>query len=307
MNGRVRGMTATMLARDAARAFGCLPTFLVIGAMKAGTSSLYHYLRVHPGVYMPAAKELSFFARDPKGGRSLDWYRRQFAGAAPWQRAIGEASTMYSRYPLVRGVPERVSAQIPHAKLIYIVRDPIERIRSHYEHRVSVGTERAPLQHAVLENPVYLDCSRYAMQVERYLPVFPREQLLLITSEELRHRRRETMAHVYGFLNVDTTFVPGNIDKDYYRSDERIPYPPMLWRIRRSLKKHVPITRHLRVGAIPPMRGFGRLYRRTSASGQGVPTTVSPELREIITDSLADDLQRLRHHMPPTFDAWGLL
>ncbi|MDQ4058746.1 MAG: sulfotransferase, partial [Actinomycetota bacterium] len=75
-----------------------VPNFLIIGAMKAGTTSLYHYLRSHPEVFMPAVKELDFFVEDINWRRGLSWYRRQFASAPPEARAVGEASTNYSKY-----------------------------------------------------------------------------------------------------------------------------------------------------------------------------------------------------------------
>ena len=122
-----------------------LPSFLVIGAMKAGTTSLYHYLHAHPQVFMPSIKELDFFVAGGNWGRGLHWYQKQFAGAGPGAVAVGEASTMYTKYPSVDGVPERIAAHLPEVRLVYVVRDPIDRIRSHYRHRVAVGTgDRVP-------------------------------------------------------------------------------------------------------------------------------------------------------------------
>ena len=95
-----------------------------------------------------------------------------------------------------QGVPARIADHIPRARLVYVVRDPIDRIRSHYQTRLTEGTERSPIDRAVRENPIYLDYSRYAMQLDRYLDHFPREQLLVITAEDLRGDRRATIQKV---------------------------------------------------------------------------------------------------------------
>jgi len=284
---------------------GQLPNFLVIGAMRAGTSSLYQYLRVHPQIYMPPAKELSFFAREPDR-RRLEWYRRQFAPAGPGAVAIGEASTIYTKYPRFPGVPERIAALAPEARLVYIVRDPIDRIRSHYQHRVAIGAERAPFERAVFENPIYVDYSLYTMQIEQYLQHFPREQLLIIISEDLRTRRLATLQGVYEFLSVDAHYVPPNLDREYFRTDERVPYPPLAWRIRRALKKHFPASKRVRLAALPFVRALGRARHRGESTRSTERLVVTDDLREGLIRLLEEDVRRLRAYAPPGFDGWGL-
>ena len=136
-----------------------LPNFIVIGAMKSGTTSLFHYLQAHPQVFMSPLKEVEFFVEEKNWRRGMDWYRAQFAGASPGALAIGEASTAYTKYPEYPGVPERIASSLPDARLIYILRDPIERIRSHYQHRVLSGAEREPLERAVLNDERYMNLS----------------------------------------------------------------------------------------------------------------------------------------------------
>ena len=287
---------------------GQLPNFLVIGAMKAGTSSLYRYLRAHPQVFMPATKELSYFAHDSDARHDLEWYRRQFAPAGKEAIALGEASTMYTKFPRHAGVPERIAAQIPGARLVYVIRDPVERIRSHYQHQKNVGAEHATLEEALERDPMYLDCSRYAMQIERYLEHFPREQLLLVTSENLRHRRHQTISEIYGFLGVDREFVPDNLEREFFRTDERVPHPPTAWRIRRALKRRFPMTRRLRLNAVPGIRTLGRARHRAESAGSkdGGGPLVTDRLRAEIIGSLREDVARLHEYMPPDFDGWGI-
>jgi hypothetical protein len=284
------------------------PTFLVIGAMKAGTTSLYHYLRDHPQVFMPKIKELDFFAVEEAWSRGPEWYRRQFAGASPEALAIGEASTAYTKFPHYPFVPERIARAVPEAKLIYVVRDPIQRIYSHYRHRVAVGAERAPIERAVLEEPIYVDYSRYALQLEQYLPHFPREQLLVVTSEALRKDRHATVRSVYGFLGVDAGFVPPSLGREFYRSENRPVYPSAMWAVRRAVRRRIPAAKR----AKELVDSLGRSVRRvdqvggSEGAGSGADEGIPAEARAAIRDLLRDDVRRLRSFVGPGFDGWDI-
>jgi hypothetical protein len=279
-----------------------LPTFIVIGAMKAGTTSLYHYLRDHDEIFMSRIKELDFFAEGSNWSRGLDWYRHQFAEAGD-ALARGEASTLYTKYPQHVGVPERMARIVPEVRLVYVVRDPIVRLRSHYQHRFLTGAEKEPPEVALLENPVYLNCSRYAMQLERYLEYFPREQILVVTSESLKAHRRRTVQEVYRFLGVDPDFVPERLGTEFYRTEQRRTYPSLVWWARRMAKRHVPEAKRTK----ELFDSF--LSRRrpvAGAPGEGTADILSPELRARLTDLLREDTARLRRYMPSDFDGWGL-
>jgi hypothetical protein len=286
-----------------------LPTFIVIGAMKSGTTSLYHYLRNHEQIFMPKVKELDFFAEGANWSRGLDWYRQQFSGAGD-ALARGEASTLYTKFPQYEGVPERIAAVVPDVRLIYLVRDPIVRMRSHYQHRVALGAETSPPEVALLENPIYLAYSRYAMQIEQYREFFPQEQLLVVTSEALRHHRAATIQQVYEFLGVDPTLSPPALGTEFYKTAQRRSYPPLVWTARRIVKRHVPQAKRAKemVDSLKARRTAGG-----PADGEGAgpasaeaDAMISPVLRKELADLLRDDVARLRTYMPPGFDGWGL-
>jgi hypothetical protein len=283
-----------------------LPNFLIIGAMKAGTTSLYQYLRPHPEVFMSTVKELDFFIEEGNWRRGLGWYGKQFRAAHPQAVAVGEASTGYTKHPHFRGVPERIAAHLPDVRLIYIVRHPIERIRSHYQHHVIKGLEKNSVDRAILKNPLYADCSRYALQVEQYLPYVPRDRLLVVTSESLRSDRTATIRRVYTFLGVAPDFVPPTLDREYYRTEERPVYPPNLRRLWRTARRWMP--------AVERFKDFansvgGRRRRRVSGGfGPGNNDGLIPEhVRSILEQQLRDDVARIKEYLPPGFDGWGLL
>ena len=125
---------------------------LTIGAMKAGTTSLHHYMSVHPEVSMAPVKEPDFFKDDQYNGHKINEYRGLLMMGINTRRNVrvfGETSTSYSKYPYVSGVPRRIITHSPTARFIYVLRDPIERLVSHYMHNVIRGREIRPLEVAV--------------------------------------------------------------------------------------------------------------------------------------------------------------
>lgn len=284
-----------------------LPTFLLIGAMKAGTTSLYHYLQAHPQVATPKYKAPEFFVAEANWHRGIDWYRRQFPPVGPEVLAVGEASNVYSKYPHYPGVPKRIASLLPDVRLLYAVRDPLSRIRSHYQTRVAEGSEKASFPEAVFSDPIYLDYSRYALQIEQYLEHFAREQLLVITSDDLREARDATMRRVYEFIGVEPALVPTNLDREFYQTKDRAIRSPIPLRLRKGLKRRFPSTRRFKelepdlLGAF--RRLIGRGERRPAAA---MPFIIPEDVRTRLMSELEDDVRRLRGYMGPDFDGWGI-
>lgn len=275
-----------------------LPTFIVIGAMKAGTTSLWRYLRSHPQVFTPEEKELGYFIAEKNWSRGRDWYLANFAGAGD-TIAVGEASPEYTLGHAYRGVPERMAGLIPAAKLVYLLRDPVARLRSHYLERVRAGDEKRPPERALAEHPGYVMASRYMWQLERYLEHFPREQILLVTSEDLQRAPAATLATVFAFLGVEQGWEPApvpdrtNTTGEVYLRGERVA------RLRgsawyRAAARLTPA----------PLRRFH--HRLTTTKMTTATLELSAELEERIRDQLRPDVARLRAEMPAGFDGWGL-
>jgi len=284
-----------------------LPTFLLIGAMKAGTTSLFHYLNAHPQVATPEYKAPEFFVEESNWGRGIDWYRKQFPPTGPDILAIGEASNAYAKYPRHSGVPARIAAHLPAVRLIYVVRDPVARIRSHYQTRAAEGSEKAPFAEAVFSNPIYLDYSRYALQIEQYLEHFPREQLLVITAEDLRASREATMRTVYEFVGVDPLHAPAELDRDFYRTKDRAVRSPIPLGVRKFLKRRFPSTRRFKELENNTLSALRRISRRDGErTGPSVAFEIPEDVRTRIRAELAGDVQRLRAYLPAGFDGWGI-
>ena len=277
-----------------------LPNFLVIGAMKGGTTSLWQYLKSHPQIFLPDKKEIHFFSYDENWKKGTPWYKTFFANVPRSALAIGEASTTYAKYPLIDGVPPRIATTIPNARLIYVIRHPIDRMRSHYVDRHEAGEETKSIESALTTDDRYLNLSRYAMQIERYLDFFVRPQMLFITSEDLRDHRAPTMQRVFEFLRVDPDWNSPVFDQTFYRADSKRHYAPVAQRLRRS-------STMKRVANLAPERM--KKLSRTVAMRPSQPgdSTISEALKNHLEAELKDDLKKLRAYMGAGFDGWGIL
>jgi hypothetical protein len=222
---------------------GRLPNFFIIGAMRSGTSSLTGYLRAHPEVFI-GHKEPHFF--DLRYDNGLAWYMREFE-AADGARAVGEATQTYM-------YDERATtlmAQcVPDAKLIAILRNPIDRAYSHYWLNKASNKESMSFEEAIKAEPdrlasgdardrftfSYLDRGRYLNQLLRVLEYYPTASLHVMLFEDLRDRPRDAYESVCSFLDIDDAFVPANLGVQVnphmnYRSvwlrrrGKRLPYP----------------------------------------------------------------------------------
>ena len=223
-------MRATALARIA-------PSFVVIGAQRSGSTTLYGHLATHPCILPPLRKEVHYFDFQYAKGRA--WYLAHFPGIhkriAGNRRAITfEASPYYMVHPLA---PERIRAFNPDMKLIAILRHPVDRALSHYHHEAHRGVETLTFEDAIAAEPErlsgaewllkqaphyyshahhhfsYLDRGRYAHYLEPWLDRFPREHLLVIRSEDLFRDPEPVMNRVFGFLSLPSHRVPAGIGR----------------------------------------------------------------------------------------------
>ena len=154
-----------------------LPTFLIIGAAKAGTTSLHHYLQLHPDICMSNVKELNFFIEEVCWHKGVDWYASRFDGSP----VRGEGSPSYANFPVYDGVPQRAASVVPDAKLIYCVRDPVDRVVSHFRmERARAGDASLSLPDVALRHPrnPYIRQSKYWLQLSQWLDFYPAERVL---------------------------------------------------------------------------------------------------------------------------------
>jgi hypothetical protein len=182
-----------------------LPNLIIIGGQKCATTSLHYYLGLHPEIFMSRQKELNFFVREYNWDKGVEWYKSHFIGKV---KIFGESSPDYTHYPFFDGVPERIHALLQQPKLIYILRNPIDRIVSEYVHRRVDGKENRTIEDALahLDGNPYVSRSKYFMQLEQYLEFFDKSSIKIVILEDLYAHPQKTLGEIFNFLEVDDTF-----------------------------------------------------------------------------------------------------
>lgn len=239
-----------------------LPNFIVVGAMKAGTTSYAALLRNHPDIYMPET-ETHFFDVDKRYQRGLADYETSFTEWAG-ESAVGEKTPTYS---YKSDVPERIAQFSPNIKLIWLFREPTARAYSHYRFFISRGSERLSFEQAVKREQQgktpdftmnYIDRSIYVKQVERYLQYFKREQMLFLVFEAFMNNPADTMRVSCEFLGVDPAFdfgseiprenitaIPRNVQVQWLGRHALRPVSTRLWNVLQQANR--------KSGKYPPM------------------------------------------------------
>ena len=277
-----------------------LPNFVIIGAAKCGTTSLHAQLDTHPEISMSLIKEPQFF-NDPDGGTWLEFYRALFDADAA---ITGEASTAYTRYPAVPGVPERMAELVPGAKLLYMVRDPVDRAVSSYVEARSHSNElREPeVVFAELDNPYnpYVAASRYGMQLRRYLAVFPQEQVMVMDLADLEVNPGSALVRICGFLGVDDSHqFDAGADRLNTRAD-KLEYPTMIRRLRGS-----PLLRM--AYRLPPERREQLLMPMRRMLSRQIPRPdLTEDLRARLRERLAPEADDLRALTGEALSGWSV-
>lgn len=184
------------------------PTYVGIGAQKCASTWLHAILAEHPQVGVPAHKELDFFSH--RYDRGYQWYERCFGGTGP-ARARGEISPSYFCEPCV---PERVARYLPEARILLMLRDPVQRALSNHRHEVRSGHLQGrdlSFEAGLENNPMYVEQGLYAKHLRNWLQYFPLERVLVVYQEDVERNPVAVARRVYGFLGVDATFDPPSL------------------------------------------------------------------------------------------------
>jgi hypothetical protein len=276
---------------------GALPNLLIVGAAKCGTTSLHNYLNAHPDISMSEIKELDFFVIDGTWGNGVAWYKRNFD---PTSTIRGESSTSYTRGQHTGGVADRAKSVLSEVKLIYMVRDPIDRIRSDYHHHRAIGLEHRNLAVALAdpENP-YVQASRYGSQLTPYVDHFGAHRVLVETQERLLSDRRACLGRIFRFLEVDDQVDLVEFDRTWERSEGKGWAHSLGWKLR---QRGVRLPRALRW----PAQRLQRSWLFGGASGSARPPEIDEALRATLVARLEPEMATLRELTGMSFDEWSL-
>jgi hypothetical protein len=274
---------------------GALPNLIVIGAQKCGTSGLHYYLSLHPEISVSRPKELNFFIAERNWPKGVDWYKSHFDASA---RVRSEASPNYTAYPQHLDVPERMHSVVPDAKLLYMVRDPIDRIAAHWVHNYAKRREKGDLRTTLMHpNTSYLARSHYYAQLQRFLRLYPRERVIVIEQEELRNQRLETLRRIFEFAGVDPEFSHPGFAAQRHRTSRKRRGNVLTGALERLDRRRGSVS----------MKRFRALAGRVFPLGRSIEV---PDVRSALPPetlrSLREDAERLRDLTGLDLSGWSI-
>lgn len=300
-----------------------LPNFLIIGAAKSGTDSLYEMLGRHPQIFISPNKEPMFFVAEGRaevpyrgpGDRevlvrwdswvsSIEHYESLFAGVKS-ERAVGEASTWYL---YDEGAPRRIKTHVPGAKMIAILRNPVDRAYSAFTMLLRDGRETTAnfMKALAAEDkriragwePIwhYRKMGLYHSQLRRYLDIFPRSQLRVVLHEDFVLKPRETVREVFRFLDVD----------DGFEAEASARLNVSLVPAHTTYHRLVTGQSTLKVAgrAVLPVGVRRRIREHLPVSAMLKPSPMPAEARAFLIDAFRDDVLALEHLLDRDLGRW---
>lgn len=283
------------------------PSFLIIGAAKSGTTTLFKYLSQHPQVYVPKNKEPNFFGMDENYAKGIDYYSSMFAEAQSDQ-ICGEASTDYAKWPKFPESASRIAQALPQVKLIYVMRNPIDRAYSYYVHVNRNQPIQESFEDYICRTTEALDASYYMLQIEQYLQFFPKESFLFLLMEDLVRQPDRIVKQVCQFVGVDDTIdctqavVVANQGKQFFEDTIR-------GRITAPLRS-IPIVAATATLLPQSWRNQAYNFLQKSPYGKGVrsqyaPKPMRPETRQMLVDRFLVPNQALAEFLDRDLSHWN--
>ena len=198
------------------------PDFMIIGAMKCATSTLYEQLALQSGIVLSSPKEPNFFSNDEIYAQGMEWYWSLFEQPSIQNGLIGEASTHYTKLPTYPNTVERIHRHIPDAKFIYVMRHPVDRLISHYMHEWSQNVIDCDINDAITRYPELIDYSRYHYQLAPFFESFGQNRVMPVFFESMLSRPQQELERICKFINYNGVPVwqelePQNVSRERIR------------------------------------------------------------------------------------------
>lgn len=176
--------------------------FMILGAMKSGTTTLSQILSNHPDVCFCQIKEPHYFSKTSNWQKNIEDYKALYNPIG--NQICGEASTTYTFYPKFnKNIWQSLYSFNPKLKFIYMMRDPVDRIVSQYMHNYLRGRTKESFEEVVSNQSSYINITRYFIQIKPYIELFGREQVLLLTFEEFIEYKKNSLNKIASFLGID--------------------------------------------------------------------------------------------------------
>jgi hypothetical protein len=298
-----------------------MPDFLIAGGVASGTSFLSTILAQHPDIYLPREQrpEPNFFHYSWKHEKGMAWYHEQWFREAGSQHAAGERSSLYLNSA---AAPARIEAALPRVKLIFCLRNPVERAWANYRFTALEGLETLSFMEALEREPrrmaeasgiwaevqphAYATRSRYAAGLRRYLERFPRENLLLLKSEHLSRHTTQDLARVCRFLGVADL---ERVDLSPLFTSPNVRDVALQARLREKIgPSFSAVVEHVREGAPLPagseQPGFEALIAALRANLHEGKAPMPEEARAFLAEALREEIEEIGRLVDFPIDDW---
>ena len=263
---------------------------IIIGAMKCATSSLFRYLVEHPEISGCKQKEPNFFSENLDNG--FEWYLSLWGDKSKNEKVMLEASTSYTKFPNAGNVAKKISYFPCNYKFIYIIRDPIDRVRSHYQHSLLAGRMEGPICDRLHENSHIINVCKYYLQLSLYEKYFSKDSILVIKFEDLVDSPQQTLMRICKHLGISSNFYFSDVDKVYNSTAYRMERSSIPGRVSMSVQDG------------------GILEASNSNSAMSSNTTSVSSLdvysKKLIAKILRDDLAKLQHGYDIDISSWPI-
>ena len=264
-----------------------LPDFLIIGAMKSGTTTLHVQLAAQAGIFMSTPKEPNFFSDDAVYAQGMDWYKGLFQ-EAPQGALKGEASTHYTKLPTYPDTVQRLAEALASPRFIYVIRNPVERALSQYLHAWSEGEVGRDVLASFEQHPEFAAYSRYPMQLEPYFERFGKGSVLLTSLEALKTDPQGEFARVGKHIGLETLEWDTGLEAQNVSAQRIRPLPL------HGLLVDNPVAEFLRRNLVPKSFRNWIKSKRTRSDRPELPDV----LRADLETAFAPDHDALARHFP---------
>jgi len=275
-----------------------IPNFLLVGATKAATTWLYQRLNEHPEIYVPSLKEVNYFSR--RYDRPQEWYLSFFTDVKE-EKAIGELSPSYFTSA---EAPSRIKAFNPNMRLIFMLRNPIQRVYSHYCMELRYNTVSEDIEQELNLDSIIVRESLYYQQITKYLELFPRENLKFIIYDDIKTNPQKVLVDLYNFLQVDPNYMNSAIHEQTYIKQPRQKFEKiytLLVAIYRWINNNNEWGR--RILSTLKDRGFNDKFHDLNSTEKSYPQ-ISPTKKEQLKEFYQTDIKQLAQFLERDLSSW---
>jgi hypothetical protein len=293
------------------------PNFLIIGAAKSGTTSIYQYLGQHPSIYLSPIKETNFFATNFVDGEpkleelnftleqarksdfpitNLEAYQKLFDEVSPKQTAVGEVSPLYMNSFISA---KKIKSHLPDAKLIVILRNPIDRAYSGYQMQLRQTDEGRSFVSNLDLDEIYIRTGFYYDQLKRFFDTFDRNQIKVLLFEDFKQNTLKYIQEIFEFIEVDNTFIP---DMSMKFNQGGIPKNKSLYNF--LLYSEISMTIRKGIKLFMPLEIRRRLGTKLNNSLLSKPQPLTPEVRETLKTIYQEDILKLEKLINKELQQW---